>query len=91
VKLKNVVQLGVDNMFATPDQYGKGGTSSNMSIKSLYLGGNPIYNNRQSNGFLGCIRNVEIVHNNLHEKNVFKKFPTQLVHGNVTLSVCPTI
>jgi len=27
----------------------------------------------------------------LHEKNVFKKFPTQLVHGDVALSVCPTI
>eukprot|EP00102_Acyrthosiphon_pisum_P016424 XP_008187385.2 PREDICTED: laminin subunit alpha [Acyrthosiphon pisum] len=91
LKLKNVVQLGVDNMFATPDQYGKGGTSSIKSSKSLYLGGNPIYNNRQSNGYLGCIRNVEIVHNNLHEKNVFKKFPTQLVHGDVALSVCPTI
>lgn len=91
MKLKNVVQLGVDNIFATPDQYGKGGTSNNMSSKSLYLGGNPIYNNRQSNGYLGCIRNVEIVHNNVREKHVFKKFSTQLVHGNVTLSVCPTI
>lgn len=91
MKLKNVVQLGVDNMFATPDQYGKGGSSSNIPSKSLYLGGNPIYNNRLSNGYLGCIRNVEIVNNNLQDKIIFKKFPTQLVHGNVTLSVCPTI
>jgi len=89
VKLKNVVQLGVDNIFSTPDQYGKGGTSSNLSSRSLYLGGNPIYK-RPSNAYLGCIRNVEIVHNNLHEKHIFKKFPTQVVHGNVTLSVCPT-
>uniref|UniRef100_A0A2H8TTK7 Laminin subunit alpha n=2 Tax=Melanaphis sacchari TaxID=742174 RepID=A0A2H8TTK7_9HEMI len=90
-KHKNIVRLGVDNMFTTPDQYGKVGTTNNTLTESLYLGGNPIFNNRQVNGYLGCIQNVEIVNVNIHDKIIFKKFPTQIVHGNVTLSVCPTI
>lgn len=93
MKRKNVVQLAVDNMFASPpDQFGRAGTTSITMSKSLYIGGNPIYNNkRPSNSYLGCIKNVEIIQNSSNERHDFKKLPTQVVHGNVTLSVCPTI
>lgn len=89
-KRKNVAQLGIDNMFSTPDQYGKGGSSNTLAAKPLFIGGNPIQKrNGASSRYLGCIRNVEIV--NLSEKLSFKRFPTLMVQGNVTLSSCPTI
>lgn len=87
MKRKNIAQLGVDNLFSTPDQYGKGG-SSNISIgRSLFIGGHP---RSQTSKYLGCIRNIEVV-DHMSNRHIIKKFPTQMVQGNVTLSVCPTI
>jgi len=90
VKRKNVALLGVDNMFSTPDQYGVSGASNSNSTRPLFLGGHPLKRSGQANKYLGCVRNVEIV-NHQTEKQTFKKFPSQMVHGNVTLSVCPTV
>lgn len=91
-KRKNIALLSVDNnsTFSIPDVYSKPGSSSGSVAKALYIGGNP--RNSSDKKYLGCIRNIEIIVNQQQsEKHIFKKFPTQVVHGNVTLSVCPTI
>lgn len=90
VKSKNVAQIGVDNDFKPPDQFGKGGSVDSVG-KQLYIGGHPLQKrNGNYNKYIGCIRNIEIT-DSANEKHTFNKFPTQMVQGNVTLSVCPTI
>lgn len=91
MKRKNAVKLSIDKGPWGPDQFGQVGTSSTIGNKPLYIGGNPLQRrNGQQKRYLGCIRNVEII-DHLSEKHVFEKFPIQMIQGNVTLSVCPTI
>ncbi|XP_050541070.1 laminin subunit alpha [Daktulosphaira vitifoliae] len=90
VKSKNVAQIGVDNDFKPPDQFGKGGSVDSVG-KQLYIGGHPLQKrNGNYNRYIGCIKNIEIIDSS-NEKHNFNKFPTQMVQGNVTLNLCPTI
>lgn len=90
MKRKNAVKLGIDKGQWGPDQFGQVGSTSTTGNKPLYIGGSPIERrNGQLNKYLGCIGKVEII-DHLFQKHTFEKFPTQMVQGNVTLSVCPT-
>lgn len=78
-------------MNSVPDKNSIGDPFNIMRAKPMYIGGTPQQHlSGQRNKYLGCIRNVEIV-NYLSETKTFTKFPTQMIHGNVSLSVCPTI
>lgn len=95
-KKKNIVKLGVDNMSEIGSQESNKpphpllSPSSQTLTKPLFIGGHPQQRNVPSNRYMGCIRKVEIF-DNLFVKHTFNTFSAQMVTGNVTLSVCPTI
>lgn len=83
------MKLGINNNFNDNQVYGKIGHTKQGS--PLFIGGDsPQNRNDPSRRYLGCIRNIEII-DNLSNKYILGKLTPQMVEGNVTLSVCPTI
>lgn len=88
-KKKNNLKLGLNNSFNENQTYGK--ISHTKQGSPLIIGGDsPQNRNDQSRRYLGCIRNIEIF-DNLSNKYKLDTLTPQMVEGNVTLSVCPTV
>uniref|UniRef100_A0A8D8UVI4 Laminin subunit alpha n=1 Tax=Cacopsylla melanoneura TaxID=428564 RepID=A0A8D8UVI4_9HEMI len=88
-KTKNYIVLSVDNEAQTSG-LGAGGSADTDTSLALFIGGHPNLHKKRPKGletsahYTGCIKNVKI--NNERDKINFNN-----VHGDVSMSVCPTI
>lgn len=84
IKIKNRMKLGINKEYKEHQFYGR--MSHSVKGNPLFIGGDsPQNRNDQSKRYLGCIRNIEI------SDYKVDRITAQMIRGNVTLSVCPTI